>query len=80
MFEYFLAGIPAIASDFPEMKNAMQNYPSGAVVPPNDLSQIVIAVSNLLAQPNNREENQRFALNNYVWETQNSSFLETLGI
>ena len=80
LFEYFLAGIPVIASDFPEMKNALQNYPSGAVVPPDDLSKIVDAVSNILAQPNNQEENQRVALDNFVWEIQGELFLKALGL
>ncbi len=80
LYEYFLAGIPTIASDFPEMTKAIENYSSGAVVSPNDFPKIVETVSNLLEQDYNRENNQQIALQNFVWEIQDQILLETLGL
>lgn len=78
LYEYFLVGIPVVASDFPEMKKAINNYPSGLVVDPSNIYQIVKTTSNLLNIPYNREANQKFALENCVWETQKTTLLDTL--
>jgi glycosyltransferase involved in cell wall biosynthesis len=50
-FEYLHAGIPVLASDFPETKRLVETYELGAVCDPSDPSGIASAVNDLLSRP-----------------------------
>lgn len=41
LFEYIMAGLPVIVSDMPQMKEIVENYKVGAVIPEGDEEQII---------------------------------------
>ena len=77
LFEYALAGIPIIASKLPEMEKVIIEYKIGYTVDFDDLNAQIEAVTKILNE-NNRVEIQKIAVNNLVWESQQSLFLKTL--
>lgn len=50
-FEYLHAGIPVLASDFPETRRLVERYEVGALCDPGDPSSIAAAVNVLLSRP-----------------------------
>lgn len=51
LFEYAMAGIPVVASDFPEMGKVVKDYGYGEVCDPADPSSIAGAVRRILDRP-----------------------------
>jgi glycosyltransferase involved in cell wall biosynthesis len=51
LFEYLMAGVPVIASDFPEMRRVVVDSRAGAVADPADLPAVIAALQSLLADP-----------------------------
>ena len=49
LFEYMLAGIPVVASDFPELRRIVREYHVGCVVDPHDTREIADAITSLVS-------------------------------
>ena len=74
IFEYLMAGVPVVASDFPVLRRYVRDEGVGIVVPPDNLEQISITVRELLADPERllqmRSKTSHLARQKYNWETQ----------
>jgi len=91
MFEAIMAGVPQVASDFPEIRRVVQNNPVGPVgevVDPTDTGAIAAAVGRIMKHQPSRETYRRnadvLARTVYNWEVQGQALIdlyaETLGI
>lgn len=75
LFEYIMAGLPVVASDFPEMRKIVTGYSVGLAVDPGDVDAIRQAIVRLV---NDSEfyakcrENTYTAARELCWETQES--------
>ena len=56
LFEYIMAEVPMVASDFPEIVRIVEGSKVGVVVDPHSVEEIVEAVNFLLANPKLRDE------------------------
>jgi len=77
LFEYGLAGIPTIASDFPEMKRYIESFNLGLVVSPTDYKKQKLAIEELLKW-DNREKLSKTVNEHFTWETQEHKFLKLM--
>ena len=77
LFEYALAGIPAIASNLPEMKKIINEYGIGYLVTHDDLNSQIESIKKIINNKK-RKEIQKIAEKYLVWETQENLFLKTL--
>ena len=71
LFEYMMAGLPVLASDFPEMQQIVDETAAGATADPADVGVIREQIAALLADPTRREANRRAGLaaaQRYNWE------------
>jgi glycosyltransferase involved in cell wall biosynthesis len=80
MFEYMLAGIPIVASNFPLWESIILRYKCGVLVDPTKPQQIAEACVQLLhnqAQAKSMGENGRLAvLAHFNWEKESEKLLE----
>lgn len=80
MFEYMLAGIPIVASDFPLWREILDKYECGILVDPHDKHAIANACQQLLADQNMAKrmgENGRAAVLKYFnWEQEQIKLLD----
>ncbi|MGE5224450.1 MAG: glycosyltransferase family 4 protein [Omnitrophica WOR_2 bacterium] len=51
LFEYLMAGIPVLASDFPDMRRIVETSGAGVVADPSRIDLIARAIAHLLADP-----------------------------
>lgn len=74
LFEYLMAGVPVVASDFPLLRRYVADEGVGIVVPPSDPSQIAAAIRPLLEDPARLDAMKTRALeigaSRYSWEAQ----------
>lgn len=73
LFEYIMAGVPVIASDFPEIRRVVSDGPVGILVDPEDLSGMEAAVRKMMTdEPFRRlcRENCRARAEKWSWEAQ----------
>jgi glycosyltransferase involved in cell wall biosynthesis len=79
LFEYMSAGIPVIASDFPYLRNIVEQEQCGLVVDPLDPHAIARAITFLLTQPRLAEEMGKRGLaavkQSYNWGNEASKLL-----
>ncbi|HRZ43202.1 MAG TPA: glycosyltransferase family 4 protein [Bacteroidales bacterium] len=79
LFEYMLAGIPVIISDFPSWKAIVDTHQCGLAVNPLDTAQIREAIKTLLADPAMAAQmgarGREAALKHYSWETEREKLL-----
>ncbi len=70
LFEYFMAGIPVVASDFPFIREVLTDTGAGILVTPNDPKQIAEAINKLLRPDtyNVYSRNARQAARKYNWD------------
>ncbi len=71
LFEYMMAGLPVLASNFPEMQRVIDETGAGATANPSDVAGIGQAVSALLADPERRLQQREAALQaakHFNWE------------
>ncbi len=79
LFEYVIAGLPVIATDFPEIRKIVRNNDIGLLVPANDEQALSYAILKLI---DNRDLRERFATNakstarSLNWETQEKCLVE----
>ncbi len=78
LLEYIMAGVPAIASDFPEVRRIVETYGSGLLVDPSRPEAIAEAANRLLQEPELHArcrkgcQQARLALN---WEQEAGQFV-----
>jgi glycosyltransferase involved in cell wall biosynthesis len=74
MFECIMAGVPVVASDFPDMRRIVIGEGVGDVADPTDPRQISDTVSRLLADPGRlatmRDRARSVAHATYNWDAQ----------
>jgi len=81
LFDYMGAGIPVVASDFPEIRKVVTQAKCGVLVDPSRPNEIAAAISQLLSD---RELNDRLGANGhgavmstYNWESVEDRYLNT---
>jgi glycosyltransferase involved in cell wall biosynthesis len=70
-FEYIHAGVPVLASDFPETRRLVDRYEIGAVCDPGDPADIAAKVNDLLSRPDDlarMRDNTTKAAQELNWE------------
>ncbi|WP_332248485.1 glycosyltransferase family 4 protein [Brochothrix campestris] len=78
LFEYMMAGVPVIASRFPEMKRVVLTEKTGILVDSHSAKSIAQAVNLLIAHPEYREclrNNALKASKRYNWEHESKQLL-----
>jgi glycosyltransferase involved in cell wall biosynthesis len=79
LFEYQQAGLPVIASNFPEMSAIVGGYDLGELVDPDDVPAITAAIHRLLSDPARYaqlRENAHKAAQRFNWEAESRTLLE----
>lgn len=80
LFEYMIAGIPVIASDFPSWRKLLEGHDCGICVDPMDAGQVRDAIRSLTENPARAAEmganGRKAALAQYVWEIEKQKLLE----
>jgi glycosyltransferase involved in cell wall biosynthesis len=77
-FEYLHAGVPVLASDFPETRRLVDRYDVGAVCDPGDPAAIANAVNDLLSRPDDlvrMRDNALKAAQELNWEHERERLL-----
>ena len=79
LFEYMMAGLPVVASDFPEMRAVIRNSGAGEVVDPENIPAIRNCIEALLNDKNQLQKYSRAALQAtrqcYNWEQEAQKLL-----
>ena len=71
LFEYMMAGLPVLASNFPEMQRVIDETSAGSTADPSNIDAIGQGVRALLADPERRQEQREAALRaarHFNWE------------
>lgn len=79
VFEYMMAGLPIVASDFPEIRNVVQTYDFGLVVPCDDDEALLQALEKLIFSKNLRKKYARnafLAKDALCWEQQEKLLID----
>ena len=79
LFECIHAGLPVIASDFPEMASLVHQYDIGVTCDPADPTAIAAAIRDILADPTRYQrlkENTRTAARELNWEIEGQKLVE----
>ena len=80
MFEYMMAGIPVIATDFELWKEIIESYDCGICINPHDINAIAEAINYFVNNPDiarQKGENGRRAVKEkYNWATQETNLFE----
>ncbi|MGY8822761.1 MAG: glycosyltransferase family 4 protein [Candidatus Latescibacterota bacterium] len=79
LFEYMMAGLPVLASDFPEMQRVIDETGTGTSVNPSDIRAISQAVCAILADPKLRlqqREAAQQAARHFNWEQEAETLVQ----
>lgn len=79
LLEYMMAGVPAIASDLPEMRRVIEDTKAGILVDASNPTAIAQAIDSLLADEELRAQlsaNARAARKRYCWEIEERVLVE----
>lgn len=79
LFEYLMAGLPVVASDFPEIRRVIETHDVGLLVDPADLDAVISALRRLIDDRDLRARLRANALRaapQLSWETQVPALLE----
>lgn len=79
LFEYILAGVPVVASDFPEIRKIVNGYGVGKLVDPDDIDGIAGVIRKLLVDEGELGRLRRNCLSAadaVCWEAQEHQLLE----
>ena len=80
LFEYLMAGVPVVASDFPALREHVDAANVGILVPPNDPPEIARRIREVLSVPNRLQEMRQNALTvsqtKYNWEAQSQGLTD----
>lgn len=79
LYEYMMAGVPVIASGFPEMQRVINETGCGITVDPESPSEIFSAVKSLAENPEERklmaDAGRKSAMEKYNWEPQREKLI-----
>lgn len=77
LFEYFAAGIPVVAADYPEIRKVVQTFDAGILVDPHEPKQIAQAINTLLepAVWDEKAANAARVPQYYNWERESAKLL-----
>lgn len=79
LFEYLMAGLPVVGSDFPEVRRVLEDGSprGGEVFDPEDATSIAAAVQRVLSEDyeGRRAEARRLALERYCWHHEEPALL-----
>lgn len=77
LFEYFAAGIPVVAANYPEIRKVVEAFDAGILIDPHDPRQIAEAVNTLLEPSvwSVKAANAARVPHYYNWERESSKFL-----
>lgn len=79
LFEYLIAGLPVVATDFPEIRRIVRSNNVGLLVPANDSSSLAAALSQLVTDIELRKSfatNARSTARTLNWEEQENRLVE----
>ncbi len=79
LFEYLTAGLPVVATDFPEIRKIVRGNDVGLLVPHNDTLALANALNELVSDASMRGKfstNARITASNLNWEEQESRLVE----
>ena len=79
LFEYMMAGIPVLASDFPEMRAVVTETGAGRVAVPDDVSAIGRTIGEMLADTtalSRYASAARAAAKRYCWERESTRLIQ----
>jgi glycosyltransferase involved in cell wall biosynthesis len=79
LFEYIHAGLPVVASNFPEIRTIVNGFAVGLLVPPGDVRAISDALNQLIGLPDQRRmlaQRARTAAELLNWEAQEGLLLD----
>lgn len=80
LFEYMAAGVPVIASDFPDWKKIVDAAQCGILVPPEDPRAIATAMEYLLTHPKEACEmgrrGRQAVESSYLWDVEKKTLLD----
>lgn len=70
LFEYLAAGLPVIASDFPEIGRVVNEFDVGIAVDPSSVEQVAAAIQRMVDEPESRQHwarNTEAVTDTYSW-------------
>jgi glycosyltransferase involved in cell wall biosynthesis len=79
LFEFVHAGLPVLASNFPEMSRVVEEYDLGFTFDPEDPENIQEVIRNMMASPEKRAHfkgNTQAAADNYNWAMEEAKLVE----
>jgi glycosyltransferase involved in cell wall biosynthesis len=76
LFEYFMAGVPVIGSEAPEIARVVNETGAGLVVPATDSGAIAGAVKTILGDPTSYRTAAAAAAQRYRWEAEEGKLLD----
>lgn len=79
LFEYVAAGLPVVASNFPEIRKVVRQYDLGLLVEPGNTEQLSNAIKELVDDEQRRctfKENARRAAPELTWEAQEDGLVK----
>jgi glycosyltransferase involved in cell wall biosynthesis len=76
LFEYFMAGVPVIGSEAPEIARVVNETGAGLVVPATDSGAIAGAVKTILGDPTSYGTAAAAAAQRYRWEAEEGKLLD----
>jgi glycosyltransferase involved in cell wall biosynthesis len=74
LFDYLHAGLPIVASDFPDMRALVERYDVGATCDPTSPRAVAVAIDRVTADPRLRA-NALAAAQHYTWEREREKLL-----
>ena len=83
LFDYLVAGVPVVVSDFPEMRTIVERVGGGQTCDPSDPRSISIAIDRILSRPTDeqRADRQRLARDageQFAWSIQAARLVDTV--
>jgi glycosyltransferase involved in cell wall biosynthesis/ubiquinone/menaquinone biosynthesis C-methylase UbiE len=73
LFEYLMAGVPVVASDFPEIRRIIEEFNAGVLIDPHKPEEIAKGINYLLEDEERRKEmarNAKRASRRYNWQNE----------
>ena len=74
LFDYLHAGLPIVASDFPDMRELIDRYGVGAVCDPTSPQSVAAAIDRVAGDPAMRAR-ARAAARDFTWENEREKLL-----
>lgn len=77
IFDYMHAGVPVLASPFPEIRNIVETYHTGTITDERHPQQLAAVISSLLQQPVDSEY-LRTVAKEFCWESEEKNILKLI--